>query len=154
MTEGEMKQCEHTGSHFASWKNFRFSILDLEESATPMNEAEMKQRTQQFALGVLSLAEALPKTRTGNAIAHQIVRSGTSVGANYRALCRSKSRADFMNRASIIEEEADETAFWLEMVRDSGLLSAETIQPLLREANELVAMFVASRKTAATRRGG
>jgi four helix bundle protein len=119
-----------------------------------MNEAEMKQRTQQFALGVLSLAEALPKTRTGNAIAHQIVRSGTSVGANYRALCRSKSRADFMNKASIIEEEADETAFWFEMVRDSGLLSAETIQPLLREANELVAMFVASRKTAATRRGG
>ena len=111
----------------------------------------MKQRTQQFALRILRLADALPKTRTGNAIANQIVRSGTSVAANYRALCRSKSRADFINNTSIIEEEADETAFWLEMIRDTSLASSKQIQPLLNEANELVAMLVASRRTAISR---
>ena len=118
-----------------------------------MTEAEMKQRTQQFALRILRLAESLPKTRVGQALANQIVRSGTSVGANYRALCRSKSRADFINKTSIIEGEADETAFWLEMIRDVGLLSGAQIQPLLTEANGLVAITVASRRTAISRAG-
>ena len=116
-----------------------------------MTEAEMKQQTQRFALRILKHAEALPSNRTGHAIANQIVRSGTSVAANYRALCRSKSRADFVNKTSIIEEEADETAFWLEMIRDAGLASSKQIQPLLNEANELVAILVASRKTAISR---
>ena len=116
-----------------------------------MNEQEMKRRTKAFALRVLKLADALPKTRSGNAIAGQIVRSGTSVAANYRALCRAKSRPDFINKTSIVEEEADESCFWLELLVDSGLLGIRQIQPLLKEANELTAIFVASRKTAVAR---
>ena len=113
-----------------------------------MNEHEMKQRTKKFALRILDLADALPHTRSGNVIAGQIIRSGTSVAANYRALCRAKSRADFINKTSIVEEEADESSFWLELLIDRGLLAGRRVQPLLKEANELTAMFVASRKTA------
>jgi four helix bundle protein len=116
-----------------------------------MNEIEMKKRTKQFALRILKMAEALPKSRSGNAIANQIVRSGTSVGANYRALCRAKSRADFISKTSIIEEEADETGFWLELIVDAGLLRSSRVKPLLDEANELTAILVASRKTAVAR---
>jgi len=116
-----------------------------------MNETEMKQRTKQFALRVLKLADALPKTRSGNAIGGQIVRSGTSVAANYRALCRAKSRADFINKTSIVEEEADESCFWLELLVDARLLGSRQVQPLLQEANEITAILVASRKTAAGR---
>lgn len=116
-----------------------------------MNETEMKQRTKDFALRVLKLADALPKSRSGTAIANQLVRSGTSVGANYRALCRSKSRPDFINKTSIIEEEADERCFWLEIVVEAGLLSESRVAPLLKEANEITAMIVASRRTARAR---
>jgi len=114
-----------------------------------MNEQELKQRTNKFALRVLDLADALPQTRSGNVIAGQIIRSGTSEAANYRALCRAKSRADFINKTSIVEEEADESCFWLQLLIDRGLLAAGRVQPLLKEANELTAIFVASRKTAA-----
>ncbi len=113
-----------------------------------MNEPQMKNRTKQFALRILKMADALPASRSGNAIASQLVRSGTSVAANYRALCRSKSRADFINKTSIVEEEADETGFWLELIVDAGLLAASRVKPLLAEAGELTAMLVASRKTA------
>jgi len=116
-----------------------------------MNESEMKQRTKEFALRVLKLADALPKTRSGNAIAAQIVRSGTSVAANYRALCRAKSRADFVNKTSIVEEEADESCFWLELLVAAGLLGIRRVQPLLREGDEITAILVASRKTATSR---
>ncbi len=109
-----------------------------------MNEHEMKERTKNFAFRILDLADALPRTRSGNVIVGQI-RSGTSVAANYRALCRAKSRADFVN------EEADESCFWLELLFDRGLLAARRVQPLLKEANELTAIFVASRKTAISR---
>lgn len=111
----------------------------------------MKQRTKKFALRVLDLADAIPRNRSGNVIAGQIVRSGTSVAANYRALCRAKSRADFINKTSIVEEEADESCFWLELLIERGLIGARRVQPLLTEANELTAIFVASRKTAASR---
>ena len=116
-----------------------------------MNEPQMKNRTKQFALRILKMADALPTSRSGNAIANQIVRSGTSVAANYRALCRSKSRADFINKTSIVEEEADESGFWLELVVDAGLMTAARIKPLLAEASEITAMLVASRKTAIAR---
>jgi four helix bundle protein len=116
-----------------------------------MNEDEMKKRTKKFALRILDLADALPHTRSGNVIAAQIIRSGTSVGANYRALCRAKSRADFINKTSIVEEEADESCFWLELLIDRGLLVARRVQSLLKEATELTAIFVASRKTAISR---
>src|SRR5438876_2008663 len=116
-----------------------------------MNEHEMKQRTKKFALRILDLADALPQTRSGNVIAGQIIRSGTSVAANYRALCRAKSRADFINKTSVVEEEADESCFWLQLLIDRGLLPSRRVQPLLKEANELTAIFVASRKTAVSR---
>src|SRR6266702_6229367 len=118
-----------------------------------INESQMKEWTKQFALRILKLADALPKTRSGNAIAAQIVRSGTSVAANYRALCRAKSRADFINKTSIVEEEADESCFWLELLVDGGLLGAQEVQPLLQEASEITAILVASRKTAVARQG-
>jgi four helix bundle protein len=117
-----------------------------------MNEKEMKQRTKKFALRILDLADAVPHSRSGTVIAGQIIRSGTSVAANYRPLCRAKSRADFINKTSVVEEEADESCFWLELLIDRGLLPARRVQPLLKEANELTAVFVASRKTAASQR--
>ena len=116
-----------------------------------MNEHELKQRTKKFALRILDLADVLPRSRSGNVIASQIIRSGTSVAANYRALCRAKSRADFFNKTSIVEEESDETCLWLELLIEHGLLTARRVQPLLDEANELTAIFVSSRKTAVSR---
>jgi four helix bundle protein len=111
----------------------------------------MKCRTKEFALRVLKLADRLPHSRSGKTIANQIVRSGMSVAANYRALCRAKSRADFINKASIVEEEADESCFWLEMVIDAELFPLKRVNPLLQEASEITAMLVATRKTAVTR---
>ena len=113
-----------------------------------MNETEMKQRTKAFALRILKLAEALPISRSGNTIASQIVRSGTSAAANYRALCRAKSRADFVHKSSVVEEEADESCFWLEMIADAKLLPPNRVTSLLAEANEITAILVATRKTA------
>ncbi|HSH38297.1 MAG TPA: four helix bundle protein [Chthoniobacterales bacterium] len=115
-----------------------------------MNETQMKERTKRFAPRILKLSDALPNSRSGNAIANQLVGSGTSVGANYRALCRAKSRADFVNKkTSIVEEEADESCFWLELITEAGLLPSSRVQPLLAEAGEIPAMLVASRITAA-----
>jgi four helix bundle protein len=116
-----------------------------------MNETEMKQRTKKFALRILDLADTLPRSRSGNVIAGQIIRSGTSIAANYRALCRAKSREDFINKTKIVEEEVDETSLWLELVVERRLLPARRVEPLLSEANELTAIFVASRKTALSR---
>ena len=118
-----------------------------------MNETEMKNRTKQFALRVLKLAEALPSSRSGNVIANQVMRSATSVAANYRALCRAKSRADFISKTSVVEEEADESSFWLELTVDADLMTAAQLQPLIKEADEITAILVASRKTAAARAG-
>jgi four helix bundle protein len=112
-----------------------------------MNEKEMKQRTKEFTLRVLKLVDAIPNTRCGNAVSNQLVRSGSSVGANYRALCRAKSHADFAHKTSVVEEEADESSFWLEITIEAELLPARRVQPLLKEANEITAIMVASRKT-------
>jgi four helix bundle protein len=117
-----------------------------------MNENEMKERTKTFALRILKLADALPATHSGNTIANQIVRSGSSVAANYRALCRAKSRADFIHKTSVVEEEADETCVWLEMIIAAKLMNPARINPILQEANELTAIAVATRKTAVSRR--
>ena len=114
-----------------------------------MNEHEMKQRTKKFALRILDLADALPHSRSGNVIAGQIVRSGTSVAANYRALCRAKSRADFVNKTSIVEEEADESSYWIELLIDAGIVKRERID-LLQESDEIVSIVVSSIKTART----
>lgn len=99
-----------------------------------MNATELKQRTKQFALRVMRLVDAPPKTPKGNAIASQLVRSGTSVAANYRAACRARSRAEFIAKMGVVEEEADETALWLELIVDGGILSKPKVEPLLVEA--------------------
>jgi four helix bundle protein len=113
---------------------------------------ELKDRTEQFAIRVLHLADALPRARSANAIANQVVRSGTSVASNYWAAGRSRSRADFVSKIGIVVEEADETVFWLELLSKSGIVKPQRLTPLLKEANELVAIFAASRQTAKSRK--
>jgi four helix bundle protein len=116
-----------------------------------MTEDELKRRTKQFALRVLKLVAALPNTVEGRAIGGQLVRSGMSVGSNYRAACRGRSKAEFISKLGIVEEEADESAYWLEMIIAAGLMKPKRVTPLLQEANELTAIMVSSRKSAARR---
>ena len=111
------------------------------------NEPDLKRRTKAFALRILKLVDALPKTTAGRALASQIVRSGTSVAANYRAACRARSTADFIAKMGIVEEEADETLFWLELLGESELVSATKLAAIKQEANELIAITIASIKT-------
>jgi len=113
-----------------------------------MNSEELRKRTKQFALRVMRLVDALPKSTTGRAIGNQLVRSGTSVGANYRAACRGRSKAEFAAKMGTVAEEADESCFWMELIIEGVLLPAVQVQPLLDEANELTAIFTASTKTA------
>ena len=117
-----------------------------------MNATELKQRTKQFALRVMKLVDALPTSRSGNAIGNQLVRSGTSVGANYRASCRARSKAEFIAKIGVVEEEADESGFWMELIVDGGLLPEKKVSDLLREASELTAIMAASRISASRRR--
>ena len=114
-----------------------------------MSKAELLERTKNFALRILKLVDHLPKTIAGRAIGNQLIRSGTAVGANYRAACRSRSRAEFAAKIGVVAEEADESLYWLELSRDGGLSPAAKIQPLLDEANELTAIFTEARRTAA-----
>jgi four helix bundle protein len=113
-----------------------------------MTTDELKARTKQFALRVVKLVTALPKSISGRAIANQLARCGTSVAANYRSACRARSRAEFIAKIGVVLEETDETQLWLELIIDAKLISAKRVQPLLDEAGELVAIFVASRKSA------
>jgi four helix bundle protein len=115
-----------------------------------MNPEELKDRTKQSALRTLKLVAALPKTVEGRAIANQLVRCGTSVAANYRATCRARSKAEFIAKIGIVLEEADEALLWLELIGEANLLPAKRVDPVRIEANELVAIMVASRKSAAT----
>jgi four helix bundle protein len=112
------------------------------------NEFDLKRRTKAFALRILKLVDVLPKTTAGRALASQIVRSGTSVAANYRAACRAKSSADFIAKTGLVEEEADETLFGLELLEESELVTAAKLTAIKQEANELIAVTVASIKTA------
>ncbi len=113
-----------------------------------MDELELKRRTKQFGLRVMKLVGALPENSVGRAIGSQLIRSGTSVGANYRAVCRGRSKAEFIAKLGIVVEEADESAYWLELIIEGDLLGANLVEPLLQEANELTAIMVASRKSA------
>jgi four helix bundle protein len=113
-----------------------------------MNADEMKRRTRAFALRVIRLVESLPQSKTADVIGKQLLRCGTSVGANYRASCRAKSPADFIAKMGIVEEEADEVIYWVELLVESGLVKKSRIDDLLREANQLVAIVVSSIKTA------
>jgi len=110
-----------------------------------MTETELKQRTKEFALRIIKLIGALPRSIEGRALGAQLIRSGTSVGANYRAACRGRSRAEFISKLGIVEEEADESAYWMELIIDARLIPKERVEPLHREACELTAIMVASR---------
>lgn len=113
-----------------------------------MNAEELKVRTKQFALRVMKLVDALPKTVVGRTVAGQLMRAASSVGANYRAACRGRSSAEFIAKLSIVVEEADESCFWLELIMDGGLLPVEQVNDLYQEAEEITAIMAASRKTA------
>jgi four helix bundle protein len=113
-----------------------------------MNTDEMKERTRAFALRIIHLVEALPRTRTADVIGKQLLRCGTSVGANYRASCRARSQADFVAKMGIVEEEADETIYWIELLVESDLIKKERVVNLLDEANQIVAIVVSSIRTA------
>lgn len=113
-----------------------------------MNEDDLKQRTKQFGLRVIRLVESLPNTSTAKTIGNQLLRSGLSVGANYRAACRGRSKADFIAKTGISLEEADECLYWMELLQEANIVSTERLKGLTKEADELVAIFAASIKTA------
>jgi four helix bundle protein len=116
-----------------------------------MNADDLKRRTKQFALRILKLAAALPNTIEGKAIRGQLVRAGTSVGANYRAACRGRSRAEFIAKIGTVEEESDESAFWLEIIIEGAFLKEVLVKPLLDEANALTKIMAKSRISASRR---
>ena len=115
-----------------------------------MNSDDLKKRTKQFALRVLKLVAALPKTIEGKAIAGQLVRAGTSVGSNYRASCRARSKAEFIAKIGIVEEEVDESAFWLELIIEAELLKKDLVESLLAEASEIAKIMARSRISASS----
>ena len=112
-----------------------------------MTKDEMKARTKKYALRVIKAVQALPENRVANVLGSQLLRSGTSVGANYRAACRAKSTADFVNKLKIVEEEGDESLFWMELLIESGVTPQRKLGELMKEGDELVAIVVAAIKT-------
>jgi four helix bundle protein len=115
-----------------------------------MDADGLKERTKQFTLCILKLVAALPNNIQARAVGGQLVRCGTSVASNYRAACRGRSKAEFIAKLGILEEDADESAFWLELIIEGSLLKAKLVQPLLTEANELTRIMASSRMTAKT----
>jgi four helix bundle protein len=118
-----------------------------------MDENLFKQRTKQLALRIIKTVEVLPKNRTADVLGRQLIRSGTSIGTNYRAGCRGKSIADVIAKLRIVEEEADESAYWMELLIESGLLPETRLSELMQETNEIIAMTVASIRTLQKRDG-
>ena len=113
-----------------------------------MDKHELQDRTKQFALRVLKLIDVLPRAAAGRAISKKLVRAATSVGANYRSACRARSRAEFAAKLGVALEEADESLYWLELVRDSKPLPGNKLSLLLKEADELTAILASGRKSA------
>jgi len=117
-----------------------------------MNTEDFKNRTKAFALRVIRLTEALPKNQTANVIGKQLLRCGTSVGANYRAACRARSTPEFIAKMGIVEEECDESMYWMELIVEAGLMEEKLLIDLKNEANEILSMVIASIKTARSRK--
>jgi len=109
---------------------------------------ELRQRTKKFAIRIIRLFKALPKATEAQVIGKQLLRSGTSVGANYRAVCRARSKAEFIARLGVVAEEADESIFWLELLEETKIFNAKQLHEILKEARELTAIFSASQKSA------
>jgi len=114
----------------------------------PSKQEELRNRTKRFALRIIRLFRHLPRTPAAQVLGKQLLRSGTSVGANYRAAGRARSKAEFVSKMGIVVEEADKTVFWIECLMESGILKSELLTDLLAEANELLAIFAASQRTA------
>jgi four helix bundle protein len=112
---------------------------------------ELKKRTKQFGLRVIKMTGVLPPSRAAGVIGRQLLRSGTSVGANYRSACRGRTKPDFISKAGIAIEEADEALYWMEMLVEAGIMPRDKLASLMREADELVAILTASVKTARSR---
>jgi len=112
------------------------------------NSDALKLRTKNFALRVLNLYRCLPRTQEARILGAQLLRCSTSIGANYRAACRGRSRAEFLSKLGIVLEEADETVFWLELFQEGKIFSPEKLHDIVQEANELLAIFVTSVRTA------
>ena len=117
-----------------------------------MDEKTFKTRTKKLAVTIIKQMDKLPNSRTADVVAKQIIRSGTSIGANYRAACRAKSTPDMINKMKIVEEESDETMYWLEILAETGLLPQEQVEDIYKETNEILAMTVASLKTLRNRK--
>jgi four helix bundle protein len=113
-----------------------------------MTPEELKDRTKKFAIRIIKLVRVLPRTLDGRAIGNQLLRSGTSVAANYRATCRARSHAEFKSKLGVVVEEIDETVFWLELIAESEILPARRLKDLQAEALELFRIFVRSQLTA------
>src|SRR5438445_12281269 len=113
-----------------------------------MDPETMKKRTKDYAKRVILLCRKLPQTTEGRLICGQLFRAGTSVGSNYRAACRGRSKADFISKLGIVLEEADESVYWLELIVESNIMKPQLLGPLMQEGRELVAIFVSSLKTA------
>ena len=112
-----------------------------------MDKEVLKQRTKRFSLEIIKLTELIPNTNVGYVITNQIIRSATSVGSNYRAACRAKSEKDFLNKILIVEEEADETLYWLELLKEGKILDESVLDSMTKECDELVAIFTSTGKT-------
>ena len=119
-----------------------------------MTGQEFKNRTKQIALRTIKLVESLPRTISAQIIGKQLLRSGTSIGANYRAACRGKSTVEVLHKLAIVEEEADESLYWMELLIDSKIVSENKLKMLMNDINEIVAMIVASMKTMRRRQTG
>ena len=116
-----------------------------------MTPEEMKKRTKSFALRTIRLVESIPNNRSANVIGRQLIKSGTSVGANYRSACRSRTDKDFLARMGIVEEEADESTYWMELLVESNLVKRELVMDLMNECEEILKMVVSSIRTARKR---
>ena len=117
-----------------------------------MKDGDLQRRTRLYALRVIDLVESLPRGRSADVIGNQLLRCATSVGANYRAACRPRSSTDFIAKLGIVEEEVDESLYWLDLLAESGLIARERLTDLMTEADEILAMTVASIRTAKSRR--
>lgn len=116
-----------------------------------MQKKDFAKRTMLFGLRVIRLVESLPKSQTAYVVGNQLLRAGTSVGANYRSALRGKSRADFIAKLGIVEEECDETLYWMQMLIDAGIIKISRLTQLMNEANEIIAIVVSSIKTVRSR---
>jgi four helix bundle protein len=147
--------CSRTPEEFAIY-DIRFTRATANDNninlqpLNPMTREEMKARTKAYANRVVKLCAALPGNWIAQTLGKQLLRSGTSVGANYRAVCRAKSNADFINKLRVVEEECDESLFWMELLVDNNLVKPPRLRDLMKEADEILAIVVSSAKTART----